>query len=61
MKTILTTLSQSVFFWNTLNGVISVTIQQLAWMPYEALPILIAIINYVSKAVNKEYNSNYKK
>jgi len=60
MKNILIKLSQSTFFWNTLNWCISIITTELTWVWFEYSPVVLAVLSYITKELNKKYNPYYE-
>ena len=63
VKVILTFLASNqfgAFMRTTINGFLSVLIVYLSWMEYSYIPFLVAILNLVTKEINKNFNPYYK-
>lgn len=49
------------FCRTTANGFISVLIVYLSWLDYSYIPFIIAILNLITKEINKNFNPYYEK
>jgi hypothetical protein len=42
------------FLWQTLNGFLVVSIAILGEVEWQYIPVILAVLNYITKAVNKK-------
>jgi hypothetical protein len=42
------------FLWQTLNGFLVVSIAILGELEWQYIPVLLAVLNYITKAINKK-------
>ena len=53
----LTSSSMKRFYWNTLNGFVGVLITYFSGIDWIYAPLIIAILNGITKELNKKYGS----
>ena len=49
------------FLWTSFNWCIAIILKFLWDLPYESIPVIVAILNYVTKELNRTYNPNFDK
>lgn len=60
MKTILIKITSYTMFWNILNWFIALVTTEISWISNWYAPLILALLSFLTKYLNKTYNPYYK-